>query len=270
MLKFNDIPAMGLGTYGRTGDAGLAGISAALEIGYRHIDTAQTYDTEKNVGEAFRRSGLQREDVFITTKVARLKLANKDFLPSLRQSLDTIGVDRVDLTLIHWPSADSNIRFEDYVQSLGRAKVLGLTRMIGVSNFPTALIDRAVNFLGQGEIATNQVEMHPFLQNRKVLECCRRHKIAVTAYMPLAQGRVVNDPVLRAIGKAHGATPNQVSLAWLIGLGVIVIPASGNRGHLESNFAASSVRLSEADNAAIAALDRGERIINPPDSPKWD
>ena len=270
MLKFNDIPAMGLGTYGRTGDAGLAAISAALEIGYRHIDTAQTYDTEKNAGEAFRRSGLPRADVFITTKVARVKLANKDFLPSLRQSLDSIGVDRVDLTLIHWPSADPDIRFEDYMQSLGRAKVLGLTRMIGVSNFPTPLIERGVKELGPGEIATNQVEMHPFLQNRKVLECCRKHKIAVTAYMPLAKGRVLEDPVLRAIGKAHGAMPNQVSLAWLMGQGVIVIPASGSRQHLESNFAARSIRLTEADAAAIAALDRGERIIDPPDSPEWD
>jgi 2,5-diketo-D-gluconate reductase B len=103
-----------------------------------------------------------------------------------------------------------------------------------------------------------------------VLECCRKHKIAVTAYMPLAKGRVIDNPVLRAIGKAHGATPNQVSLAWLMGLGAIVIPASGSRKHLESNFAASAVRLSEADNAAIAALDRGERIIDPPDSPEWD
>ena len=200
MLKFNDIPAMGLGTYGRTGNAGLAAISAALEVGFRHIDTAQTYDTEKNVGEAFSRSGLPRGEVFITTKVAREKLATKDFLPSLRQSLDTIGVDRVDLTLIHWPSADASIRFEDYIQSLAQAKALGLTRLIGVSNFPTALIERAVKLLGPGELATNQVEMHPFLQNRKVLECCRKHGVAVTAYMPFAKGRVVDDPVLKRIG----------------------------------------------------------------------
>jgi 2,5-diketo-D-gluconate reductase B len=270
MLKFNDIPAMGLGTYGRTGSAGLAAISAALEVGFRHIDTAQTYDTEKNVGEAFRRSGLPRREVFITTKVARVKLATKDFLPSLRASLDTLALDHVDLTLIHWPSSDPGIRFEDYVESLAQAKALGLTRLIGVSNFPTVLIERAVRELGPGEVATNQVEMHPFLQNRKVLECCRKHKIAVTAYMPLAQGRVVDDPVLKRIGKAQGATPNQVSLAWLIGLGVIVIPASGSRKHLQSNFGANDIDLSEADNAAIAALDRGERIIDPSDAPDWD
>ena len=270
MLKFNDIPAMGLGTYGRTGNAGLAAISAALEVGFRHFDTAQSYDTEKNVGEAFSRSGLPRGEVFITTKVAREKLANKDFLPSLRKSLDTIGVDRVDLTLIHWPSADASIRFEDYVQSLAQAKALGLTRLIGVSNFPTALIERAVKLLGPGELATNQVEMHPFLQNRKVLECCRKHGVAVTAYMPLAKGRVVGDPVLKQIGAAHGASENQVSLAWLMQQGVIVIPASGSRNHLESNFGASDIRLSDADMAAIEKLDRGERIIDPSDSPEWD
>ena len=270
MLKFNDIPAMGLGTYGRTGDAGLAAISAALEIGYRHIDTAQTYDTEKNVGEAFFRSGLPRREVFITTKVALVKLATKDFLPSLRVSLDALALDHIDLTLIHWPSSDPDIRFEDYVESLAQAKALGLTRLIGVSNFPTVLIERAVKLLGPGELATNQVEMHPFLQNRKVLECCRKHGVAVTAYMPLAKGRVVGDPVLKRLGAAHRASENQVSLAWLMQQGVIVIPASGSRKHLESNFGASTIRLSDADMAAIAKLDRGERIIDPSDAPKWD
>ena len=270
MLKFNDIPALGLGTYGRTGEAGLAAILAALEIGYRHIDSAQTYDTERNVGEAVRRSGLPRGDVFITTKVARVKLAKKDFLPSLRKSLETIGVDRVDLTLIHWPSADPKIPFESYIDDLGEAKRLGLTRLIGVSNFPTAFLERAVAYLGKGQIATNQVEMHPFLQNRRVLECCRKHGVAVTAYMPLAKGRVVGDAVLKRIADAHSATENQVSLAWLMQQGVIVIPASGTRTHLASNFAAAKLKLSEGEMAQIARLERGERIIDPPDSPKWD
>ena len=150
------------------------------------------------------------------------------------------------------------------------AKALGLTRLIGVSNFPTALIERAVKLLGPGEIATNQVEMHPFLQNRKVLECCRKHGVAVTAYMPLAKGRVVGDPVLKRIGAAHGASENQVSLAWLMQQGVIVIPASGAASILQSNFGASDIHLSDADMAAIAKLDRGERIIDPSDSPEWD
>ena len=270
MLRFNDIPALGLGTYGRTGEDGLAAVLAALEIGYRHIDTAQTYDTEKNVGEAFRRSDLPREEVFITTKVARGKLARKDFLPSLRQSLDTIGVEQVDLTLIHWPAVDPKIPFESYVEDLGEAKRLGLTRLIGVSNFPNALLERAVAYLGQGEIATNQVEMHPFLQNRKVYDCCRKHGVAVTAYMPLAKGRVVGDPVLKRIGVAHRATENQVSLAWLMQQDIIVIPSSRTRLHLASNFDATNIKLSDSEMATIGKLDRGDRIINPPDSPKWD
>lgn len=199
-----------------------------------------------------------------------MNLARQDFLPSLRKSLDTIGLDKVDLTLIHWPSVDPSIQFESYVEDLGRAKAFGLTRLIGVSNFPTALVERAVKLLGPGELATNQVEMHPFLQNRKVLECCRKHGVAVTAYMPLAKGRVVGDPVLKRIGAAHGASETQVSLAWLMQLGVIVIPASGSRKHLESNFGASALRLSDADMAAIAMLDRGERIIDPSDAPDWD
>jgi len=270
MLTFNNIPAMGLGTWGRTGQEGLAAISAALEIGYRHIDTAQTYDTEGNVGEALRRSGLPRADVFITTKVARVKLARTDFLPSLRKSLETIGVDRVDLALIHWPSADPSLRPESYIEDLGEAKRLGLTRLIGVSNFPNELLDRAVSLLGAGEIATNQVEMHPFLQNRKVLERCRKHGVAVTAYMPIARGRVFGDPTIRRIAAAHGASENQVALAWLMQQGVIVIPASGKREHLASNFAATKITLSEGEMTEISRLDRGERIIDPADAPKWD
>jgi 2,5-diketo-D-gluconate reductase B len=266
----DSIPSMGLGTWGRSGPAGLAAILAALEIGYRHIDTAQSYDTEANVGEAIRRSGLKREDVFITTKVARVKLARKDFLASIHGSLETLQVDRIDMTLIHWPSADPSIRFEHYVEDLGEAKRLGLTHLIGVSNFPNALTERAVAVLGEGELVTNQVEMHPFLQNRSVLECCRKHGMRVTAYMPLAQGRVADDPVLKRIGEAHGALASQVSLAWLLALGAIVIPASSKVEHLRSNFAASKITLSDAEMAEIAALERGERIIDPADAPNWD
>ena len=270
MLTFNGIPAMGLGTYGRTGDAGLAAILAALEVGYRHIDTAQTYDTERNVGEALRRSGLPRADIFVTTKVARVKLAKQDFLPSLRRSLETIGVDHVDLTLIHWPSADPSLRPENYIEDLGEAKRLGLTKLIGVSNFPNELLDKAVSLLGAGGIATNQVEMHPFLQNRKVLERCRKHGVAVTAYMPITRGRVFGDPTIKKIAAAHHATENQVALAWLMQQRVIVIPASGKREHLASNFAATKIRLSEGEMTEISRLDRGERIIDPADAPKWD
>ena len=150
--------------------------STALEIGYRHIDTAQTYDTEANVGEAIRRSGLPRAEVFVTTKVADVKLARDGFPAELRaEPRHASRVDQVDLTLIHWPSADATrCRFEDYMEELGEAQASSaLTRLIGVSNFPIALLDRAVALLGPGEIATNQVEMHPFLQNRKVLERCK-------------------------------------------------------------------------------------------------
>ena len=270
MQTFNGIPALGLGTWGRTGDEGLKAILTALEIGYRHIDTAQTYKTEANVGEAIRRSGLPRSEVFVTTKVARVKLAPKDFLPSLRQSLDIMRLDSIDLVLIHWPSADPSLKLEDYVERLGEAKRLGIARLIGVSNFPNALLDRAVAVLGKGEIATNQVEMHPFMQNRKVFERCKAHGVAVTAYMPLAQGRVAGDPVLQSIGAAYGATAGQISLAWLNRLGAIVIPASGRREHMQSNFDAMQFSLSDADMDAVALRERGERIIDPVDSPLWD
>ncbi len=269
-MQDDKIPSMGLGTYGRDGEEGIATLVTSIEIGYRHFDTAQTYGTEANVGEAIRRSGLSREEVFVTTKVARENLAKKDFLPSLRKSLETLKMDRFDLALIHWPSADPSLRLEDYVESLGEAKALGLARLIGVSNFPNALMERAVAHLGTGELATNQVEMHPYLQNRKVLEFCRKLGLRVTAYMPLANGRLVGDPALKRIGAVHGVSASQVSLAWLLALGAIVIPASGRVGHLRSNFAAAKITLSDAEMTEIAKLDRGERIIDPVDAPDWD
>lgn len=263
-------PAMGLGTWGRTGDDGLAAILQAIEIGYRHFDTAQTYGTEKNVGEAVRRSGLSRNDVFVTTKVADTNLRQKDFLPSVRRSLETIGVDRVDLLLIHWPAFEDEVPFEEYVDLLGEAKDLGLASHIGVSNFPSTLVERAVRRLGAGALATNQVELHPFLQNRTVRETCRRHGMTVTAYLPLARGKAALEPVIQAIGRAHGVPASAVALAWLMARGMAVIPASGSADHLADNFKAVSVRLTAADLLAIDALDRGERLIDPAKSPAWD
>jgi 2,5-diketo-D-gluconate reductase B len=266
----HSIPALGLGTWGRTGAGGRAAILAALEIGYRHLDTAQSYGTEANVGAAVRACGLPRGDVFVTTKVADTNLDRSRFEPSLRRSLDTIGLGPVDLTLIHWPSHGDAVPFEHYIEALATAREAGLTRLIGVSNFPIALIDRAVMIVGEGALATNQVEIHPFLQNRVLTAHCRGLGIGMTAYMPLAQGRVPGDPVLEAVAAKHGATAAQVALAFLLAHDIIVIPASGSRAHLEENFGASGVTLDGEDLGRIAALDRGMRIIDPPKAPDWD
>jgi 2,5-diketo-D-gluconate reductase B len=266
----NGIPALGLGTWLLHGDEGLDAIVAGLEVGYRHLDTAQTYGTERHIGRAIRASGLHRDEVFVTTKVADTNLARKDFLPSLQRSLDTIDVGAVDLTLIHWPVSADVVPLSSYLEDLADAKARGMTRMIGVSNFPCAWIHRAVVELGAGAIATNQVEVHPYLQNRTLRACCAAHGIAVTAYKPLADGRVARDPVLGPIAVRHGVSAPAVALAWLMRRGLVAIPASGNREHMAANLRATDVRLTDADLAAIDALDRGERLINPAKSPRWD
>jgi 2,5-diketo-D-gluconate reductase B len=265
-----EMPRLGLGTYGRTGEDGFDAIMAAIELGYRHLDTAQTYGTESIVGRAIVSSGLPRSQLFVTTKVADTNLSRRDFLPSVRASLDELELDRVDLLLIHWPVPETHVPLAEYLDSLAEAQVLGLTRLIGVSNFPSALLARAVERLGPGRVATNQVECHPFLQNRLLREACAAHAVTLTAYMPLAVGRVMHDPVLRRIADRRDETPAAVSLAWLLAKGVAAIPASTNRGHLASNLRALDLDLTSEEVAEIDALDRGERLVNPAKSPVWD
>lgn len=264
------IPQLGLGTYGRTGDAGLAALLTAIEVGYRHLDTAQSYGTEENVGEAVRRSGLPRGELFVTTKVADTNLAPGDFMPSVERSLETLGLDSVDLLLIHWPSHRDAVPFEHYMTALVQAQERGHTRLIGVSNYPAADLSRADAAIGPGRLATNQVELHPYLQAPKLVAHARRSGLTLTAYMPLAKGRVSGDPVLAGIGERHGVTAAAVSLAFLMAEGHVVIPASGDEARLRGNFAAGGVRLSDDEIAAIRALDRGDRMIAPEKSPAWD
>ena len=264
------IPRLGLGTFGRTGEDGQRAIETALELGYRHLDTAQTYDTEENVGRAIDASRLPRAELFVTTKIADFNLARDRLLPSLRESLDRLALDQADLTLIHWPSHRDAVPFAEYMEELARARELGLARLIGVSNFTISLTDKAVALLGPGAIATNQVELHPYLQNRKLRARCEANGIAVTAYMPLAKGRVTHEPAIRAIAAHHDTSPAAVTLAWLLHQGIIVIPASGRREHMAANLDALSLDLSAEEAATIAALDRGDRMINPAKSPDWD
>jgi 2,5-diketo-D-gluconate reductase B len=264
------IPQLGLGTFGRTGDAGIAAMLKAIEIGYRHIDTAQTYDTERQVGEAVRRSGLPRSDFFVTTKVADTRLDKAQFMPSVERSLEEIGVDQVDLLLIHWPSYQDEVPFEDYMLALAEAKAKGYARLIGVSNFPIALMERTQALLGKGAIATNQVEIHPYLQAPKLRDHAKAQGVVLTAYQPLAKGDVKGDPVLLRIARRHGVSESAVALAFLMKEGHVVIPASSSEAHLGANFAAGNVRLDAAEMQEIRMLDRGHRGIDPVKSPRWD
>ena len=265
-----DIPRLGLGTFGRTGEDGIAAILTALELGYRHIDTAQSYDTEKSVGAAIARFDLKREEVFVTTKVADFNLGPDAFMSSVDASLETLGMDYVDLLLVHWPRREEEVPLAAYMEKLAEAKAAGKARLIGVSNFTIPLLERCEIILGKGALATNQVELHPFLQNRKLRAFARENGLLLTAYMPLAQGRVFNDPVLGAIAVRHGVATGTVALAWLLQNGIAAIPATSNAAHLASNFEALSVQLSDAEMAEIDGLDRGERIVDPEKAPVWD
>jgi len=158
----------------------------------------------------------------------------------------------------------------DYMTALVDARERGVTRMIGVSNFPIAWLERAISIVGPGQIVNNQVELHPYLQNRKLRDFCDKSRIRVTAYMPLGKGKVLSDPVISEIAERHGTTPAVVTLAWLLQLGIIVIPASANRQHIEANLRAGDLQLSGPEMAGMAALDRGERMIDPPKAPAWD
>lgn len=265
-----DMPRLGFGTYGRTGPEGTAAILKALEVGYRHLDTAQTYDTEREVGEAVRRSGLARDQVFVTTKVAEENLGEDQVIPSLGRSLEALGLDHVDLLLIHWPARTGGPAPEVYLRQIAEAKAQGLARSIGVSNFTIALIEEARAILGAGAVLTNQVELNPWFRNRRLADHCTSRGIVVTCYEPLARGKVGADPVLQRIAERHGATPEGVALAWELAQGYAAIPTSRNPERIARNFAAQRLVLSPGELAEIDGLDRGMRSIDPDWGPDWD
>lgn len=264
------MPLLGLGTYGRRDEAGIEAILAALEVGYRHLDTAQDYYNERECGEALRRSGIQRGDVFITTKIAPRHFGSGELIPSLRRSLDELAMEQVDLTLIHWPSPHEQVPLATYLEQLAEARTLGLTREIGVSNFTIDLLTRSRAILDNVPIANNQVECHPYLQNRKLVDFCDAAGIPVTAYQPIAKGTLKGDPVLEPLAADKGCTVEQLAIAYALARGLAAIPASSKPEHLASNFAAQHVALTTHDMAIVASVDRGMRRIKPATAPAWD
>jgi 2,5-diketo-D-gluconate reductase B len=270
MKSVQGIPALGFGTYGRWGVDGEAAILTALETGYRHIDTAQSYNTEGECGRALKASGLARDEVFVTTKIDMANFAKGKLVPSLERSLAALGLDRVDLTLIHWPSPRGEVPLAVYLEQIAQAQDLGLTRHIGVSNFTIALLTEAKAILGARKILTNQVELNPFIANAKLASACAAMGIAVTCYQPIAKGRVNDDAVLQGLAARHAATPAQVALAWEIAKGYIAIPTTGRAERIRENFGALALSLAPADIAAIDRLDRNERRIAPDWGPAWD
>ncbi|MCC2974820.1 2,5-didehydrogluconate reductase DkgB [Massilia sp. IC2-476] len=264
------MPQFGLGTFRLQGQQAIDSVRDGLALGYRHIDTAQIYGNEAEVGLALADARVARGEVFVTTKIWTENLGADRLASSLEESLRKLRLEQVDLTLIHWPSPGEAVPVAESMQALLAARDAGLTRAIGISNFPVALMREAIAAVGAHNIATNQVELHPYLQNRKLAAFAHAAGIHVTAYMPLAYGKVMLDPVIGAIAARLGATPAQVSLAWLMAKGYAVIPSSTRRANLESNLRAPSLVLEREDIAAIDTLDRGERLVSPEFAPEWD
>jgi len=265
------IPVFGLGTFRLKDNVVIASVKTALELGYRAVDTAQIYDNEAAVGQAIAESGVSRSELFITTKVWTENLSKDALIPSLKESLRKLRTDYVDLTLIHWPSPQDAVSVEEFMQALLEAKKSGLTREIGISNFTIPLMEKAIAAVGAENIATNQIELSPYLQNRNVVEWAKKQGIHITSYMTLAYGKALKDEVIQGIADKHGATPAQVILAWAMGEGYAVIPSSTKRENLASNLLAQDLKLDDADRAAIATLECNDRLVSPEGlAPNWD
>lgn len=266
----SDIPKLGYGTWQRRGQECVDRVRDALEIGYRHIDTARMYDNETEVGTGVRTSGVPREEVFVTTKVWYDSLGIGEVRSSAEGSLRRLGLEYVDLLLIHWPSPGDRIPVAQYVSELAEVKAAGLARHIGVSNFNCRQVDEAVAAVGADQIATNQVELNVFFPNRLVADHCHGLGIPMTAYIPLAKGNVGNDNVLSNIAASKGLTPSQIALAFLLNEGHIAIPSSSRRERLVENFAAGQIRLNEFEMDQLRKLGTGSRRVNPEWAPDWD
>jgi 2,5-diketo-D-gluconate reductase B len=263
-----EIPAIGFGT-GSLGANAAEAVAAALRLGYRHLDAARKYGTERGVGDGMRASGVPRADIFLTTKVSHESLRPSDFAHSVETSLRELQVDYIDLLLIHWPSPQ--IPVADCMGPLADAKRQGLARHIGVVNFTAKLLDEAIRACPE-PLVTNQVECHPYLDQTAVLAACRRHRMVLTAHCPLARGRLIGDPVLNEIAQAKRRTVAQVALRWLIEQDIIApIPRSSNPRRIAENLDVFNFGLTAEDMARIAALRRVDgRVANPAFAPAWD
>lgn len=265
------IPALGFGTWDHKGEEGVSALLHALDVGYRHLDTAQSYGTEEVCGEAIARSGLPRDEIFVTTKVRQENFDPGLMRPSVERSLEALKLDRVDLLLLHWPARDDRLPMAVYLQQLAEVQDAGLARLIGVSNFTIPLLDEARAILGQRPIAANQVEIHVYCQNRKLAAYCRAAGIATIAYCPIARGLGSDDAVLADIAAAHRATWAQIALAFLLAEGHAAIPTSGKRQRMAANLGAGALELSPDEIARIRTLDRSHHIIDDRSwMPVWD
>lgn len=254
----NKIPALGFGTWKLSGEDAVISTTKALEVGYRHIDTADKYGNHKEVGQAIKDSGIKREDIFLTTKVWHSDLAPDDLKRSAERFLAELQTDYLDLLLIHWPNR--NITLEETLKAMDQLKAEGIIKNIGVSNFT---INHLKDCLKSGiEVVNNQVEIHPTFAQFELQKFTEDNEILLTAYSPLGRGADLEIPELVEIAKKHGKIVPQVIINWLISRGIITIPKATSEEHIKQNFEALDFELSKNDIEAVNELDRGERLID--------
>jgi 2,5-diketo-D-gluconate reductase B len=251
-IKGEKVPSLGLGTWRLSGEECARAVERALALGYRHIDTAQMYRNEDEVGKGMQSSGVDREEVFLTTKVWPSDFSRERTIQTTRQSLKRLRTDRVDLLLMHWPSR--GVPLEETLGAMRELQEEGSVRHIGVSNFPPSMVEDAAR---HAEIFCNQVEYHPYEAQDELLDQAKEMDYLLTAYRPLSKGTILDDETLREIGKAHGKTPAQVALRWLIQQEkVAAIPKATSEDHLRSNFDVFDFELSDEEMERVFGLSR--------------
>lgn len=267
-IKDASIPKLGFGTYKLNGATAQEMTERALDLGFRHIDTAQAYNNESEVGRGIDNSDVDRDNIWITTKIWWEQLGSLDSVHrSVEGSLQRLGVDQVDLLLIHWPHPD--LPLEQYYPYLLEMHDRGYTRHVGVSNFTPELIHRAAAI--DNRLINNQVEYHPLLDQSELLAACRQHDISLTAYSPLAQGELIDHPLLTEIGNNHSRTAAQIALRWLLQQDkVLAIPKTSNPDRLEENFKVFDFDLQEDEMERLNELSRQrKRVVDPEFAPNW-
>ncbi|UII32937.1 aldo/keto reductase [Fulvivirga ulvae] len=261
------IPALGLGTWRLNGNTCKNIVLQALNIGYRHIDTADAYGNEQDIGRAIAQSGISRDDIFLTTKLPWEKLRGNEVIAAMRQSLDKLQTQYTNLLLIHWPSTQG-VPVKETLEAMQMLKADGKIRAIGVSNFTPTLLTEA---LKHANILCNQVEYHPFLAQSRLLEMATENELMITAYCPIARGKVSDSETIKEIAETHDKLPTQITLRWLIQQkNVVAIPKTANPEHLKSNFDIFDFELSEAEMNRISGLNQGLRLIDPEFAPHWE
>ena len=262
------IPQVGLGTWELRGDVCTALVKDALKLGYRHIDTAEMYENEAAVGDGIRASGVARNELFVTTKVWYTHFEPAALLMAAKESLAKLKLDHVDLLLLHWPNP--SVPLEETIGALNDARARGLTQHIGIANFTVDLVRQAAE-LSKAPLVTNQIEIHPYLDQSKVMAVCEHFGISLTAYSPVAKGAEIRDQMLKQIAAAHQKSPAQVGLRYLVQQGIVVIPRTSKPERLAENAALFDFALSDAEMQAIGRLaSANNRLVNPSWAPAWD